>query len=529
MRKIIIIAIACIIASSGASLLIIKSKRHNSSNTDRYETNKSKSSNNQGESNSTPISADDILNKIKKTNTESFSNYSPAPIKPIDITIDPDHPESSIPNETKEAKDKRLAWWRDSKVGIMIHWGVYSVPAGYYDKIPIKGPSETIMYEANIPIEKYKMFAKSFNPTKFNANNIVKKIKELGFKYLIVTTKHHDGFAMFETKANNWNIVDSTPYKKDVIKQFCEACKDENMPLGFYYSHNLDWVNGGGLRKTRAWDPLQKTNMDEYTEKTVVPQLTELFKNYGNNPKIMYWDFPTNPDENPAVKIKELLQKNNITAIQNNRLQWRVARLWDFTTLEYPMAYPPSTPESDTEIEVKLNRESWGYKVWGRNMIKPSEAINIIADVASKGMNITFNIDLDSLGEIPKDDMAVLEKIGAWLKTNGEAIYGSHASPLDLVHGSLSTKKVNYRKISVYKPEWDWRLTSKPNHYYLILLKYPEDGKIIIPDLPEKIKSAKILYYGQKVGITQTEEGVEITELPKESPDPIATVVDMYY
>src|SRR6185312_10821431 len=158
----------------------------------------------------------------------------------------------------KVSKDARMKWWRDARFGMFIHWGVYSVPAGTYDGHEIKSIGEWIMNRGKIPVDEYKKFAKEFNPVKFDADAWVKMAKNAGMRYIVITAKHHDGFAMFKTKASKSNIVDATPYGKDVLKQLAAACKKYGIKLGFYYSQAQDWTNPGGaaIRKAtrEGWD-----------------------------------------------------------------------------------------------------------------------------------------------------------------------------------------------------------------------------------------------------------------------------------
>ena len=176
------------------------------------------------------------------------------------------------PAETKEQRDSRMTWWREAKFGLFIHWGVYSVPAGYYRGKSVAGNGEWIMNKGKIPMAEYQLFAKDFNPVKFNAYDWVKAAKEAGMKYIIITAKHHDGFAMFDTKVSKWNIVDATPYSKDVLKPLAEACRKYGVKLGFYYSQAQDWNNGGstgvpsGTNAAPGWDTAQKHDMDDYID-----------------------------------------------------------------------------------------------------------------------------------------------------------------------------------------------------------------------------------------------------------------------
>ncbi|HTD93040.1 MAG TPA: alpha-L-fucosidase, partial [Chitinophagaceae bacterium] len=250
--------------------------------------------------------------------------------------ISPSHAQTS-------AKNDRMEWWREARFGMFIHWGVYSVPAGTYNGQKINRIGEWIMNRGKIPVAEYQQFAKQFNPVKFDADAWVKMAKNAGMKYIVITAKHHDGFAMFKSAASKWNIVDATPYGKDILKQLAEACRKNGIRLGFYYSQAQDWNNPGGSAARKAtsegwanpdsaridaytaansghWDPAQTTKtMSQYMDDVAVPQVKELLTNYGDV-AVLWWDTPTGMTDEYAEKLNALLklQPNIIT---NDRLK----------------------------------------------------------------------------------------------------------------------------------------------------------------------------------------------------------------
>jgi alpha-L-fucosidase len=189
--------------------------------------------------------------------------------------------------ETKAQHDARMAWWREAKFGMSIHWGVYSVPAGYYNGKPVPGIGEWIMNRGKIPMAEYQAYAKEFNPTNFNAEDWVKIAKNAGQKYIVITSKHHDGFAMFDSKASDWNVVKATPFGRDPLKELAAACKKEGIKLGFYYSQAQDWNNGGSASGGK-WDTNQQRDMDDYIDHIAVPQVKEILSNYGKFPAVLW-------------------------------------------------------------------------------------------------------------------------------------------------------------------------------------------------------------------------------------------------
>src|SRR5688500_12826612 len=204
-----------------------------------------------------------------------------------------------------KTNDERMAWWREARFGMFIHCGVYAVPAGMYKGQKVNRIGEWIMNRGKIPVAEYKQFAAAFNPVKYDADAWVRMARDAGMKYIVITAKHHDGFALFDSKASTWDITDATPYKKDLLKPLAEACRKYGIKLGFYYSQAQDWTNPGGAaaRKVASegwanpdsaridaftaankghWDPAQTTKtMSQYIDEVAVPQVKELLSNYG--------------------------------------------------------------------------------------------------------------------------------------------------------------------------------------------------------------------------------------------------------
>jgi len=204
------------------------------------------------------------------------------------------------------SRDERMQWWREARFGMFIHWGVYAVPAGTWQGQRIGRGGEWIMNRGKISVADYQQMARQFNPVKYNAEAWVKMAKDAGMKYIVITAKHHDGFALFKTSASKWNVVDATAYGKDLLKPLVAACRKYGIRLGFYYSQAQDWNNPGGAAARKAasegwanpdsaridaytlahsghWDPAQTTDsMMDYIDKVAVPQVKELLTNYGD-------------------------------------------------------------------------------------------------------------------------------------------------------------------------------------------------------------------------------------------------------
>src|SRR6266853_2499921 len=178
------------------------------------------------------------------------------------------------------AHDQRMKWWREARFGMFIHWGVYSVPAGTYHGEQSKHIGEWIMRDFNIPVAEYAEYAKHFNPVEFNADEIVGIAKNAGMKYIVITAKHHDGFAMFHSKASAFNIYDATPFKRDPLKELSEACARHGIKFGFYYSQAQDWHEPNGNGNTWDFGPEDKKDFDQYLRAKAEPQVKELLSHY---------------------------------------------------------------------------------------------------------------------------------------------------------------------------------------------------------------------------------------------------------
>jgi len=426
------------------------------------------------------------------------------------------------------SRDERMKWWREARFGMFIHWGDYAQWAGTYHGVQIAHGGEWIMNRAKIPVAEYQAAAKTFNPVNYDADAWVRMAKDAGMKYIVITAKHHDGFAMFKSNASSWNIADATPYGKDILKPLAEACKKYGIKLGFYYSQAQDWNNPGGAASQKVatdgwanpdsakidayikahtghWDPYQTTaTMSEYIDRVSVPQVKELLTNYGDV-AVLWWDTPTGMKDEFAKKLNAVLalQPNIIT---NDRLM-RPNFAGDYETPEQKIPNPGELDGKDWETCMTMNG-TWGYKSYDNKWKSPETLIHNLIDIASKGGNYLLNVGPDALGQFPQGSINDLKAIGAWMKINSEAIYATTASPLTALDWGRCTKKADGDKTALY----------------LSVFKWPANGKLVVPGLKNTALSAKLLADGRELKSQQTNNGLEI-DVPSTAPDKIASVI----
>jgi alpha-L-fucosidase len=435
---------------------------------------------------------------------------------------------ASASAQKKLTRDQRMKWWREARFGMFIHWGDYAQWAGMYKGHEVAHGGEWIMNRAKIPVAEYQAMAKNFNPVKYDADAWVRMAKDAGMKYIVITAKHHDGFAMFKSKASKWNIADATPYGKDVLTPLAAACKKYGIKLGFYYSHAQDWNNPGGAvaRKVASegwpnpdsaridaytkehsghWDPYQTTaTMSEYIDKVAVPQMKELLTNYGEV-AVLWWDTPTGMTDEFAEKLNATLalQPNIIT---NDRLK-RPNFPGDTKTPEQKIPSLSELDGKDWETCMTMNG-TWGYKSYDNKWKTPETLIHNLVDIASKGGNYLLNVGPDALGQFPQGSIDDLKAVGAWMKVNSESIYATTASPLAPLAWGRCTKKVQGDKTILYLSVFNW----------------PADGKLVVPGLKNQVLSAKVLADGSSLKSQQATDGLVIN-VPAKAPNSIASVI----
>jgi alpha-L-fucosidase len=450
---------------------------------------------------------------------------------------------SSASNETTSQsqkaqslkQDHRMEWWRQAKFGMFIHWGVYSIPAGEWKGKIYPGISEWIMSHANIPIEDYETLPPKFNPVGFDAEEWVKMAKNAGMQYIVITSKHHDGFAIYDSKISDYDIVDSTPYGQDVLKALSDECKKQGIRFCTYYSI-LDWHHPSQEPRKVEIDEDEEDNWEMYGMNQMKPdrkeeyrqymkaQLNEIINQY--DPGVLWFDggwvdWWTHEDGRDLQKYIRTLKPD---IIHNNRIGIRESHNEDYGTPEQHI--PPGGLDYDWETCMTMN-DSWGYKRSDSNW-KPNKVLifNLI-DIASKGGNFLLNVGPTDEGLIPEPSIQRLKEIGKWMKVNGEAIYGTKAwikrkeGPKDI--SFINSYEGDYEDF--VEPEYtseDIVFTSKGDTLYAICLAWPKEkvlikslGKNELPNI--KITDVSMLGVEKDLKWELSKDGLTIFP-PKEKP-----------
>jgi alpha-L-fucosidase len=396
-----------------------------------------------------------------------------------------DSPELAWWRGSMKTHDQRMKWWREARFGMFIHWGVYSELAGEWHGEPVQGYAEHIMRKCRIPIETYKKeVAGRFNPTKFNADEWAQLAKDAGFGYMVITSKHHDGFAMFDSDASDFNVVKQTPWKRDPMKELKEATTKQGVKFGFYYSQAWDWSdpnapgndwdfeNPAGdrwLHGGRTWwesSPDWIARVEKYVDGKAIPQMQELVHKY--HPDVIWFD--TNSKMPPSLNLRVLqaTRAADPNAVINSRC---VANLGDYlSTADRPAEFAPQ--EGDWE-GIPTTNESYGYHKGDQSHKPPEHFITLIAKAAARGGNLMLNVGPRGDGTIDPADVAILRGIGKWMKVNGDSIHGTSRTPL---------------------PVQAWGESTQKGHtLYLHVFNWPSDGKLTVGGLKSKVVGAHLL------------------------------------
>jgi len=405
------------------------------------------------------------------------------------------------------AREARLAWFRDAKYGLFIHWGLYAIPAGMWKGQRVPGIGEWIMNRARIPVREYEALAKRFDPTKFDADAWARLAKDAGMKYVVITSKHHDGFALFKSDVSTYNVVDATPFKRDVLAELAKACAKYGLRLGFYYSQAQDWHEPNGAGNTWDFGPDSLKDYDAYLRGKAEPQVRELLTKYG--PVALIWfDTPRMMTPERAKRFTDIVR----TLQPNTLIDGRLGAAGDYVSTG-DNAIPSAVRGEAWEVPATLNH-TWGYRTDDPDWKSPGDVIFKLVDVVSKGGNYLLNVGPMPDGEMPAAAADILRAAGAWLKRNGEAVYGAKPTPFGDELGEPSATTKDARGQPVFLARTDYRVTAKPGKLYFTFFKDP-GGTFALPAMPNAVRRAYRLSDGTPLEVRTGADGARRLVLPR--------------
>ncbi|MGJ1318024.1 alpha-L-fucosidase [Sphingobacterium spiritivorum] len=407
--------------------------------------------------------------------------------------------------ETREMNAERGKIFKEGRYAMFIHFGYFSHLGNKWDGKTYYGIGEWMMNEnmANLTPEQYKSRVKEFNPTSFNADSIAAVAKAAGMKYIIITSKHHDGFAMFHARSTKFNIVDATPFKRDIMKELSLACQKAGLGFGFYYSQYQDWTTPGGNGGPDKYENGQPASFDDYFNKRCLPDIQQITTEYGDL-ALVWFDTPGGIEKKYVDKLVEVVHHNQPKALVSGRVGHGQG---DYSTLG-DMEVPKKNVDGLWE-SVDVTNDSWGYAWYDNNWKTPKQIlINTLSTVA-RGGNYMLNIGLGPKGEIPPQPREALFSSGRWIKRYPQIIYQGGRSPWG------------------HAVSWGDAVT-RGNTLSLLVYNWPSTGKLFVPRLDNTINSVKLMEgkVANSLKYTVHSGFIEI-DIPVAAPEKLVSVIEL--
>lgn len=398
------------------------------------------------------------------------------------------------------ANESQSDWYEVSRFGMFIHWGLYSDAAGQWQDRRYFGITEWLMRRSRSSTAEYSVLAETFNPTEFDAKEWVRVAKEAGMKYIVITAKHHDGFAMFDTDASEFNILDATPFGRDPLKELAIEAEKEGIRLGFYYSQFQDWTDPNAGGNDWEFDPVSK-NFAEYSRTKALPQIEELLSNYGDI-GIVWFDTPGDITRSEATEFRDWVRRLQPDTLISSRIGHD---LGDFQTMRDGEV--PTSPREGLPWEaIFTHNDSWGYSAFDKNFKSTTQLLRTLSTVAGRGGNLMINVGPDGKGRLPEETVSRFKAVGDWLNDNGLAIYGTSASPIG---------------------EYTWgTATQREGHTYLHIFKRPKSGIIQLENVEANPTALKFLSGMEAIEWRKAGKTLSI-KLPDTLPDERVTIIDI--
>jgi alpha-L-fucosidase len=352
---------------------------------------------------------------------------------------------------------------------------------------------------------------------KFDAEAWVRLAQDAGMRYIVITSKHHDGFALYGSKASPYNVVDATPFRRDILKELAGACAKAGMPLGFYYSQAQDWHDPNGAGNDWDFGPDDKKDFDRYLREKAEPQVRELLTGYG--PVALVWfDTPRLMTPERAQRFTDLVRSLQPKTLIDGRL----GAAGDYVSTG-DNVIPSKVGAEAWETPATINH-TWGYKKDDHDWKAPGDVTFKLVDIVSKGGNYLLNVGPMADGVIPQPSQDTLRTVGRWLKVNGEAVYGAGPTPFGEELGEpSSTGATDLRGNPLFLSRHEYRVTTKPGRLYVTLFQEPR-VPLALPAMKNAVKKAYQLADGRPVEV-KVEEGRARLQVARPILDPMATVI----
>ena len=402
---------------------------------------------------------------------------------------------------------KRGQLFDQGNYAMFIHWGLYSQLGNKVDGETYYGIGEWIMNQrmAGIPIAEYKKLANNFNPVDFDARAIAKLARDAGMKYIVITAKHHDGFAMYESQACDFNIVDATPWGKDPMKDLAAACREQGLGFGFYYSHNQDWTfpgGGGGPQVDASGKP---ATFDDYFEKKCLPQVREITTQYGPI-EIVWFDTPGKMPKHYVEKLVEVVHKNQPGALVSGRAGHELGDYQTLGDMEVPIVNVDGLWES-----VDTTNDSWAYAWYDENWKSPKQILERLVACVARGGTYMLNIGPRGDGSVSARCATALRHAGDWIARYPQVIYDVQGSP--------------------WKHSMPWGdVTQKDNVLFLTVFEWPASGELYLPNIEQDVREARLLLGSDSTELLCQRRGKHVVvQVPAKAPESLVSVIKLTF
>jgi len=402
-------------------------------------------------------------------------------------------------------KSGKAKLFDEGNYGMFIHWGLFSNLGGVWEDKTYYGIGEWLMSKrvANIAPEKYMETAKTFNPTKFDAKQIAQLAKDAGMKYIIITSKHHEGFAMFDSEASDFNIVDATPFGRDPMHELSAACKELGLGFGFYYSHNQDWTAPGGTRGPEVDENGNKVDFKDYFYNKCKPQVKEICTNYGDI-DFVWFDTPGDMPKEYVVELADMVRELQPNAMMCSRVGYGMGDYASIGDMEVPTRNVEGLWETcDT------NNDSWSYAWYDNNFKSPKKILGRVIETVARGGSYLFNVGPDSNGAIPNIGIEFLQESGRWIQKYPQVVYDAGSSPWG------------------YALPWG-DVTTNDKSLYLSVGQWPTNGKLYLPGLKSKVKKISLLDGSKSSSLKFSKDNDWLViEVPYKAPEKLISVIEV--